>query len=109
MFDIAVRNGKVIDGTGNPWFRADVGIIAEKIVSVGKIEARHPHALSRIRTSQSVYVVYSKSKNTNNIKRKMVVPTAYKVEPYGLPQTLVFPPVFSIAVRFPYIFECYTY
>jgi N-acyl-D-aspartate/D-glutamate deacylase len=39
MLDIAIRNGKVIDGTGNPWFRADVGIIGEKIVSIGRIEA----------------------------------------------------------------------
>lgn len=39
MLDIAIRDGKVIDGTGNPWFRADVGIIGEKIVSIGRIEA----------------------------------------------------------------------
>ncbi len=39
IFDIAIRNGKVIDGTGNPWFRADVGIVREKIISIGKIDA----------------------------------------------------------------------
>ena len=39
MLDIAIRNGKVIDGTGNPWLRADVGIIGRKIASIGRIEA----------------------------------------------------------------------
>ncbi len=37
--DIVIKNGSVLDGTGNPWFRADVGIRGEKIVSVGRIEA----------------------------------------------------------------------
>ncbi len=26
MYDIVIRNGKVVDGTGNPWFFADVAI-----------------------------------------------------------------------------------
>ena len=36
-FDILVRNARVIDGTGNPWFRADVAVRA------GRIEAVGPH------------------------------------------------------------------
>jgi N-acyl-D-aspartate/D-glutamate deacylase len=39
MLDLVIKNGKIIDGTGNPWFRADVGISGEKIVSIGRIEA----------------------------------------------------------------------
>lgn len=38
MLDILIKNGKVIDGTGNPWIREDVGISGEKIVSVGRID-----------------------------------------------------------------------
>lgn len=34
MFDILIKNGRVIDGTGNPWFRADVGIQGDRIVRV---------------------------------------------------------------------------
>jgi N-acyl-D-amino-acid deacylase len=33
-FDIVIRNGRVVDGTGNPWFVADIGIKADTIVAV---------------------------------------------------------------------------
>src|SRR5919107_5910019 len=36
-FDIVIHGGQVIDGTGNPWFYADVGIRNGKIGAVGKI------------------------------------------------------------------------
>ncbi|HLB35214.1 MAG TPA: amidohydrolase family protein [Gemmatimonadales bacterium] len=36
-FDILIRGGHLIDGSGNPWFSADVGIRAGKIVAVGKL------------------------------------------------------------------------
>ena len=26
MFDIVIKNGYVVDGTGSPWFKADIGI-----------------------------------------------------------------------------------
>ena len=35
MADIVIRNGRVIDGTGNPWFHADVGISGDRIEYVG--------------------------------------------------------------------------
>ena len=25
-YDIVIRNARIVDGTGNPWFRADVGM-----------------------------------------------------------------------------------
>lgn len=36
-FDIIIKNGKIIDGSGNPWFYGDVGIVKNKIVSVGDL------------------------------------------------------------------------
>src|ERR1051325_7089792 len=39
MFDILISNGRVIDGSGSPWFRADVGIEGDRIVAVGPIGA----------------------------------------------------------------------
>ena len=37
-FDVLIRGGRVVDGTGNPWFRADVGIRDDQIVAVGRLE-----------------------------------------------------------------------
>ena len=36
QYDVLIINGKIIDGTGNSWFYADVGIKEGKIVYVGK-------------------------------------------------------------------------
>ncbi len=37
-FDYLIRNGRVIDGSGNPWIYADVGIIGDRIAFVGKAD-----------------------------------------------------------------------
>jgi N-acyl-D-amino-acid deacylase len=34
--DILIRNGKIIDGTGNSWYYADVAVKDGKIISIGK-------------------------------------------------------------------------
>lgn len=34
MFDILFRNAKIIDGTGNPWFYGDVGVVDGSIAAV---------------------------------------------------------------------------
>lgn len=35
--DIIIRNGKLLDGTGNSWRYADVAISSNKIISIGKL------------------------------------------------------------------------
>ncbi len=32
-----IRNGRVLDGTGNPWYRADIGITGDRIIAMGSI------------------------------------------------------------------------
>jgi dihydroorotase/N-acyl-D-amino-acid deacylase len=36
-FDILIRNGRILDGAGNPWFRGDVGIRGGRIAAVGHL------------------------------------------------------------------------
>jgi N-acyl-D-amino-acid deacylase len=38
VYDVLIRGGQVLDGTGNPWFRADVAIKDGKIAAVGKLD-----------------------------------------------------------------------
>ena len=38
QFDLLIKGGMVMDGTGNPWFYADIGIRDGRIVAVGKLE-----------------------------------------------------------------------
>jgi len=37
MLDLKIINGRVLDGTGAPWFRADVGIRGSEIVAIGNL------------------------------------------------------------------------
>ncbi|MCA1590466.1 MAG: D-aminoacylase [Acidobacteria bacterium] len=37
LYDIVIRNGRVLDGAGNPWLAADVAITDGRFVRVGKI------------------------------------------------------------------------
>ena len=36
-YDIVIHGGRIIDGTGNPWYVGDVAIANDRIVAVGKI------------------------------------------------------------------------
>lgn len=37
-YDLVIKNGFIIDGTGNPWFKSDIGIKKKKIVKIGFID-----------------------------------------------------------------------
>jgi len=36
-YDLLIRNGRVLDGTGNPWFPADIAVRDGHIVAVGPL------------------------------------------------------------------------
>lgn len=37
-YDLVITNARVLDGMGNPWVRADVGIAGDRIADVGKLD-----------------------------------------------------------------------
>lgn len=41
-FDTLIRNGRIVDGSGNPWFRGDIALIGDRIAAIvrpGQISA----------------------------------------------------------------------
>ncbi len=53
MFDLLITNGQVIDGSGMPWFRADVGIREDRVAAIGRLA----RAETRVRIDASNKVV----------------------------------------------------
>jgi len=37
-FDTGILGGRIVDGAGNPWYEADIGVAGKKITKIGKIE-----------------------------------------------------------------------
>jgi dihydroorotase/N-acyl-D-amino-acid deacylase len=52
VFDVLITGGRVVDGSGAPWFRADVGIIGDRIAAIGQLAGRE--AKTRVDASHLV-------------------------------------------------------
>lgn len=53
MFDVLITGGRVIDGTGSPWYHADVGVTSGRIAAIGRLA----HAAARERLEAAGKVV----------------------------------------------------
>ncbi len=40
QYDVVIRNGRVLDGSGNPWIAADVAIKDGRFVQIGKVDGK---------------------------------------------------------------------
>ena len=38
-YDLVIRNGKIVDGTSNPWFFGDLAVKGDRIAAVGRVPA----------------------------------------------------------------------
>ena len=38
MYDLVIRNGRVIDGGGSPWFKADVAVKDGRVAAIGRLD-----------------------------------------------------------------------
>jgi N-acyl-D-aspartate/D-glutamate deacylase len=36
-YDLVIRHGKVVDGSGNPWFYGDIAVRGDRLVAVGRV------------------------------------------------------------------------
>jgi N-acyl-D-aspartate/D-glutamate deacylase len=39
-YDLVIRNGKIVDGTGNPWYHGDLAVKGDKIAALGKVTGK---------------------------------------------------------------------
>ena len=40
IYDVVIRNGRLLDGSGNPWVNADVAIKDGRFVKIGRVAGR---------------------------------------------------------------------
>src|SRR3954464_11115689 len=40
MYDLVIRNGTIVDGTGLPGYRADVAVSGDRIAAIGRIREK---------------------------------------------------------------------
>jgi N-acyl-D-aspartate/D-glutamate deacylase len=44
-YDLIVRGGRIVDGTGNPWYVGDVAVRGDRIVAVGRVGGSAPRVI----------------------------------------------------------------
>ena len=44
-YDLIIRGGKIVDGTGNPWHLGDVAVRGDRIVAVGRVTGSAPRVI----------------------------------------------------------------
>lgn len=40
-YDVIIKNGSIVDGSGNPWVSGDLGIRGDRIAAIGKLDGAH--------------------------------------------------------------------
>ncbi len=37
-FDVLIRHARIVDGSGNPWYRGDIGVRGDTIAAIGPLD-----------------------------------------------------------------------
>ena len=45
-YDLVIRGGKIVDGSGNPWYHGDLAVRGQRIVALGQVPPARPSAAS---------------------------------------------------------------
>ncbi len=53
QYDVLIRDGRMLDGTGNPWRYADIAISGDRVVRIGTLDTAHAN---RIIDARGLYV-----------------------------------------------------
>jgi N-acyl-D-aspartate/D-glutamate deacylase len=53
QYDVLIRGGRVLDGTGNPWYYADVAISGDRIAAIGNLSGA---SATRVIDANGMYV-----------------------------------------------------
>jgi len=84
FFDIIVKDGFVVDGSGNPWFRANVGAKRGRISGIGRLRKGGSSHGSRIPqigchhiAERTPYHITKKGKTIANIEVKRTVDCSF--------------------------------
>jgi len=84
FFDIIVKNGFVVDGGGNPWFRADVGVRGGRISGIGRLRkvgsshgSRIPQISGHHIAERTPYHITKKGKTIANIEVERTVDCSF--------------------------------
>jgi dihydroorotase/N-acyl-D-amino-acid deacylase len=40
-YDVIITHGRIIDGSGNPWYSGDIGVRGDRIVAIGRLGGAH--------------------------------------------------------------------
>ncbi len=73
ILSIIIKNGKILDGTGNPWFQADLLIEGEKITKIGYLERENADQVidaKRLIVSPGFIDIHSHADATNFLEPK---------------------------------------
>lgn len=56
QYDVLIRNARILDGTGNPWFRGDVAVAGDRIVRVGDLSGVSDNQARRVVDARDRYL-----------------------------------------------------